>query len=417
MTHRLSVPARRLAAGLASVCLLPAMPLAAQETTTIGGSGAGGSDNVSVNLDVIKGDAGERGGQRGARQGIRTGEERSGGDGSLTLQIPGGDGAGERPEQPEVDPGEMVRGPGGAMLRFPLLEAPRSRLTVEMAEFERREEPERQPTEKPADEGEPAGEPMVEADEPADTDEAPAQTETTTLAGSTEGATQTGVGAENADREQAASRDTEPSGATETQVAEKPETEAADAAERETAGTTDDTGNGEPVELQPGTKPEDETATAQEPASEPAETGTSDATGSDTAGDAGDGEPAETQADSPTDTQTAARTDDTGPSLEKQLSFDTGSAELRPDARRRLDRVVEALEGDANRRIELTAYADVPGDSPSRSRRLSLSRALAVRSYLIEQGVRSTRIDVRALGDAVEEGPANRVDIAPATRG
>ena len=45
------------------------------------------------------------------------------------------------------------------------------------------------------------------------------------------------------------------------------------------------------------------------------------------------------------------------------------------------------------------------------TRRLSLSRALTVRSYLISQGVRSTRIDVRALGARASDGPADRVDL------
>ena len=43
---------------------------------------------------------------------------------------------------------------------------------------------------------------------------------------------------------------------------------------------------------------------------------------------------------------------------------------------------------------------------------MSLSRALEVRSRLIEFGVRSSNIDVRALGNANDDGlPAERVDI------
>ena len=41
----------------------------------------------------------------------------------------------------------------------------------------------------------------------------------------------------------------------------------------------------------------------------------------------------------------------------------------------------------------------------------SLSRPLAVRAFLIEQDVRSTRIDVRALGVASDTGPPGRVDL------
>jgi outer membrane protein OmpA-like peptidoglycan-associated protein len=42
---------------------------------------------------------------------------------------------------------------------------------------------------------------------------------------------------------------------------------------------------------------------------------------------------------------------------------------------------------------------------------MSLSRALSIRSYLIAKGVRSTRIDVRALGDQIPGGEPNRVDL------
>jgi len=69
------------------------------------------------------------------------------------------------------------------------------------------------------------------------------------------------------------------------------------------------------------------------------------------------------------------------------------------------------MNGDEELRMQLLAYAGDPDLSSSRARRLSLSRALAVRSYLIGKGVRSTRIDVRALGNRVPEGSPNRVDL------
>jgi len=51
-------------------------------------------------------------------------------------------------------------------------------------------------------------------------------------------------------------------------------------------------------------------------------------------------------------------------------------------------------------------------EKTSETRRLSFRRALVVRSYLIEQGVSSARMDVRALGNKVEGGgPADRVDL------
>jgi hypothetical protein len=64
-------------------------------------------------------------------------------------------------------------------------------------------------------------------------------------------------------------------------------------------------------------------------------------------------------------------------------------------------------------RLELLAYAAGTEDQANRARRLSLSRALAVRAFLINEGVRSTRMDVRALGNNVDGEPADRVDILP----
>jgi outer membrane protein OmpA-like peptidoglycan-associated protein len=62
------------------------------------------------------------------------------------------------------------------------------------------------------------------------------------------------------------------------------------------------------------------------------------------------------------------------------------------------------------------AFAQGTEDTASQARRLSLSRALAVRTYLIDQGIRSTRMDVRALGATADQGPLDRVDIVPANR-
>jgi len=98
-----------------------------------------------------------------------------------------------------------------------------------------------------------------------------------------------------------------------------------------------------------------------------------------------------------------------------RVLFQEGSVELDDDAQRRLNAVAIALTENPTVRIQLLAYAMASSDGNSRARRLSLSRALAVRAYLIEKGVRSTRMDVRALGDKHGDGPADRVDIRPQT--
>ncbi len=103
------------------------------------------------------------------------------------------------------------------------------------------------------------------------------------------------------------------------------------------------------------------------------------------------------------------------PALAEQIRvlFPDGSIELSDDARRRLSAVATALGDNTTIRVQILAYANSNADGASRARRLSLSRALAVRAYLIERGVRSTRMNVRALGDKFGDGPADRVDILP----
>jgi len=70
-----------------------------------------------------------------------------------------------------------------------------------------------------------------------------------------------------------------------------------------------------------------------------------------------------------------------------------------------------ALAEDESVRLTVNAYAGGDPANASAARRLSLGRALAVRSVLLEHGVRATRIDVRALGLAAGDGPPDRVDV------
>ncbi len=101
---------------------------------------------------------------------------------------------------------------------------------------------------------------------------------------------------------------------------------------------------------------------------------------------------------------------------EYSLGFAPDSFEISEAAKAQLDRVIASMGKDDDLRIQLQAYAQGDGTNASKARRLSLSRALQVRSYLIDRGVRSTRIDVRALGANVPSGPADRVDIKTVQR-
>jgi outer membrane protein OmpA-like peptidoglycan-associated protein len=96
-----------------------------------------------------------------------------------------------------------------------------------------------------------------------------------------------------------------------------------------------------------------------------------------------------------------------------RIAFTKDSAEIPDAAKSELDSLAQKMTADGTMRIELTAYASGTPDTATQARRLSLLRALAVRSYLIRQGVASTRMDVRALGDKVQGEPSDRVDLVP----
>ena len=92
------------------------------------------------------------------------------------------------------------------------------------------------------------------------------------------------------------------------------------------------------------------------------------------------------------------------------LDFAPGQTAVGGAAGGALDRVARRLESDSRLRVHLAAYAGGPGSPAGAARRLSLARALAVRSYLIDKGVSSTRIDVRAFGGRTAGGAPDRVD-------
>ena len=99
------------------------------------------------------------------------------------------------------------------------------------------------------------------------------------------------------------------------------------------------------------------------------------------------------------------------------LAFDRDSARLPDGARDTLAHLASRMTEDATLEVQLLAYAAGDEENASKARRLSLTRALAVRSFLIDQGVRSTRIEMRALGNKVPDGSPDRVDIVGQKRG
>jgi outer membrane protein OmpA-like peptidoglycan-associated protein len=93
-----------------------------------------------------------------------------------------------------------------------------------------------------------------------------------------------------------------------------------------------------------------------------------------------------------------------------RMAFPVGVAKFSGADAEQLRALAKRLETN-DTRLQVQGYASGgSAESPSGARRLSLLRALEVRSYLIEQGIKGTRIDVRALG-APPDGVQDRVDI------
>ena len=93
------------------------------------------------------------------------------------------------------------------------------------------------------------------------------------------------------------------------------------------------------------------------------------------------------------------------------VEFATKASKIPTKAKKNLLEISKNLKEKQQLRLQLMAYAGGKSISASKARRLSLSRALSVRSFLIENGVKSTRIDIRALGNKTTEKPMNRVDV------
>jgi len=91
--------------------------------------------------------------------------------------------------------------------------------------------------------------------------------------------------------------------------------------------------------------------------------------------------------------------------------FKAKSGRLSSEAKKDLIEVAKKYENNKTVRLQLKAYAGGNDLSIIKAKRLSLTRALAVRSYMIGRGMRGARIDVRALGNQTTDTPFDRVDV------
>ena len=88
--------------------------------------------------------------------------------------------------------------------------------------------------------------------------------------------------------------------------------------------------------------------------------------------------------------------------------FATNSAEISDLGKSDLDRIAKTISQQRMAAVELRAFAG--GTDPADARKVALARALAVRSYLIDQGVKA-RIEVGAFAASRGAGAGERVDV------
>lgn len=156
---------------------------------------------------------------------------------------------------------------------------------------------------------------------------------------------------------------------------------------------------------QPAETPAPEAPAAEAPAEQPAE-GEAAATE--------EAQPAEVAAaetpPEPDNTQAAAPIPEGG----IRIVFPTELNEVPSEANAALDDLASQMLADESMRIQIMCYASGTEDTESKARRKSLARCINIRQYLFKKDVRTTRMDVRALGLKSEGQPADRVDIVPA---
>lgn len=62
-------------------------------------------------------------------------------------------------------------------------------------------------------------------------------------------------------------------------------------------------------------------------------------------------------------------------------------------------------------RMKIESFATSTDTSVNNARRIALSRALSIRSYLLENGVEPQRLNIKALGDQTNKSPKDRIDL------
>lgn len=84
--------------------------------------------------------------------------------------------------------------------------------------------------------------------------------------------------------------------------------------------------------------------------------------------------------------------------IPNDISFDVGSAAIKPQLRAVLDPFASSLQGDPNAQVVIVGHTDSTG-SDALNNRLSIERADSVRDYIVTRGVAAGRVSTAGRGD------------------
>ena len=93
------------------------------------------------------------------------------------------------------------------------------------------------------------------------------------------------------------------------------------------------------------------------------------------------------------------------------IAFPKDMSELSDDAKEQLAVLAEKAK-QSQATVQVVGYASGNADQSSVAKRVSLSRALAVRAYLIDKGVNRLSIHVQSFGNKVPSGDPDRTDVS-----
>jgi outer membrane protein OmpA-like peptidoglycan-associated protein len=93
------------------------------------------------------------------------------------------------------------------------------------------------------------------------------------------------------------------------------------------------------------------------------------------------------------------------------LEFDRTAESLSTAAQSKLKNIIAHMNADTAAKLQVRAYATGDDGSKASARSKSLTRATEVRSFLMDNGIKPTRVIVRALGQETDRKPLDRIEL------